>query len=173
MSVSATGSADRNYLDLIGKDSNTTDNTKDTSNVYNAIFENNKDTSVSFEDFFDLMLQQLSNQDFMDPVDDTQYLSQLAEISSMQAMQEIAQYEKANYSMAYLGKEVTATKYNIGGTATNDRGVVSQVTLKDGEYELTVNGNNYKLSEISTVYNSNSSTDTPDDGSSDDTNAST
>ena len=39
------------------------------------------------------MLNQLSNQDFMNPVDDTQYMSQLAQIASMQAMQEMAHRE--------------------------------------------------------------------------------
>lgn len=156
MSVSTVSSSDRNYLDLIGgsnKTSDTTDKTSGANKAYNnAVFENEADTSIKFDDFFDLMLQQLTNQDFMNPVDDTEYLSQLAEISSMQAMQEIANYEKANNAMSYLGKAVVATTYNVGATATNDTGTVTQVMLKDGEYQLMVNGKNYKLSEIKTIY---------------------
>ncbi|NLK69943.1 MAG: flagellar hook capping protein [Clostridiales bacterium] len=153
MPISAANSTDRNYTDLIGSGTNKTEKKGE---VYNAVFENNKDTSIKYEDFFSLMLHQLSNQDFMNPVDDTQYLSQLAQIASMQAMQEMAQYEKANYSMSFLGKEVTVAKNNIGGTISKDRGIITQISLLNGEYKITVNDKTYELSEIMLVHDSSS-----------------
>ena len=151
MPVSATNSPDRNYTDLIGSGTKKTENK---GNVYNAVFENNKDTSIKYEDFFSLMLNQLSNQDFMNPVDDTQYMSQLAQIASMQAMQEMAQYEKANYSMSFLGKEVTVAKNNIGGSVSKETGIVTELSLLNGEYKVTVNDKTYELSEVMLVHDS-------------------
>lgn len=166
MPISATNSPDRNYTDLIGSGSSKTEKKGD---IYNAVFENNKDTSIKYEDFFSLMLNQLSNQDFMNPVDDTQYMSQLAQIASMQAMQEMAQYEKANYSMSFLGKEVTVAKNNIGGSISKETGIVTELSLLGGEYKVTVNGKSYELSEVMLVHNAASAKEdtSKDDGADD------
>ena len=48
------------------------------------------DRQVSIDDFLVLMVEQLKNQDFMNPVDDTQYVTQLAQFTTMQQMQELA-----------------------------------------------------------------------------------
>ena len=154
MAIPVTNSPDRNYTDLIGSGKDKTDKTEKKGDIFNAVFENNKDTSIKSEDFFSLMLNQLSNQDFMNPADDTQYMSQLAQIASMQAMQEISQYEKSGYSMSFLGKEVTVAKNNIGGSVTKETGVVTQISLLDGEYKLTVNDKQYELSEVMLIHSS-------------------
>ncbi len=74
MAVTAT-SSDRNYLDIIN-------GTASTSKKYNAKFDNS-DKDLSVQDFFNMMVKQLTNQDFMNPVDDTQYLAQMAQFVLM------------------------------------------------------------------------------------------
>jgi flagellar hook assembly protein FlgD len=123
--------------------------------TYNAVIENDVETGIKFEDFFDLMLMQLQNQDFMNPVDDTQYLTQLAQIASMKAMEEIQYYSKANYVMSYMGQEVTAAKSELGGKVSTERGIVSEISLVDGEYTFSVNGKQFDLKEIMLVHDGN------------------
>ena len=56
--------------------------TNGTGDVIDAVFADSND-KVTMEDFLSLMVAQLKNQDFMNPMDDTQYITQLAQISSM------------------------------------------------------------------------------------------
>ncbi len=67
------------------------------------------------DDFLTLMVAQLKNQDFMNPVDDTQYVTQLAQISTMQQMEEMAYNAKSTYVTSLVGKTVTAAKFTVAG----------------------------------------------------------
>ena len=138
----------RNYTDLLNGTSKTTSSEK----LYNNVKFSNEDKSdVNVQDFLNLMVTQLTNQDFMNPVDDTQYLSQLAQFSSMSAMQELAQFSKQSFVMSYLGKEVTASVYNVGGDVETTTGKVTAVSLVNDDYKLTVNGKEFSISDIKSV----------------------
>ena len=67
-------------------DSETLEETQSTGQVWNAVFTDEKSNGVSVDDFLNLMVAQLRNQDFMNPVDDTQYVTQLAQFATMQQM---------------------------------------------------------------------------------------
>ena len=139
-----TVNTDRNYQDMVGN----AEYKPKTSGSFDVVFDNDKKEGVNFDDFFNLMLMQLRNQDFMNPQDDTQYLTQLAQIATMKAMEEISYYGKSNFAMSYLGKEVTAAKNEIGGKISTEVGIVTQISLVDGDYKLTVNGKQFSLKEI-------------------------
>ena len=101
--------SERNYTNYIDK-------TNSSGKMYNAVFEDKDESDLSVSDFFNLMITQLTNQDFMNPVDDTQYLAQMAQFSTMQEMMDLCQYSKQNYVMGMLGQEVTVSNTKIGGT---------------------------------------------------------
>ena len=90
-----------------------TEETEGTGQVWDAVFTDDSDNGVSVDDFLNLMVAQLQNQDFMNPVDDTQYVTQLAQFATMQQMQELATYMKTNYVMSLVGKEVTAARFSL------------------------------------------------------------
>lgn len=113
-------------------------------------YENGKE-DVSVQDFLQLMIAQLRNQDFTNPVDDTQYVSQLAQFATMQQMQELAYYSKTNYTLGLVGKTVTVASYSLGGNVNKDVGPVEKVALVNNEYLVTVNGKSYKLNQIMSV----------------------
>lgn len=113
-------------------------------------YEDSKE-DVSVQDFLQLMIAQLRNQDFTNPVDDTQYVSQLAQFATMQQMQELAYYSKTNYTLGLVGKTVTVASYSLGGQISKDTGPVEKVALVNNEYMLTVNGKSYKLNQIMSV----------------------
>lgn len=143
-SVSGT---DRNYTQML----NGTGTADKANQVYDAVFSDKSNDDLNVSDFFELMVAQLTNQDFMNPVDDTQYLAQLAQFSSMNAMKELSEYSKQNYVMSFLGKECTAAKYQIGGEVEQTTGKVTSVSLVDNDYKLTINGKEFALSEIMKV----------------------
>ncbi len=120
-----------------------------TSNTYNAVFTDKKDNaSVKASDFLNLMIAQMKNQDFMNPMDDTQFVTQMAQFSTMQQMQEMAEYSKSNYAMSLVGKTVTATRFNVSGGLDTATGPVEKISLVDNEYILYIQGKKYNLSQI-------------------------
>lgn len=159
MADSTVGSStDRNYTNIFNGTS-----TNKTNGTFDAVFSNEDNTTLGVQDFFSLMVAQLTNQDFMNPTDDTQYLAQLAQFSSLTAMQELSQYSKQNYIMGMLGKDCTAATYNIGGEVEQTTGKVTSVSLVDNDYKLTINGKQFSMSEIMTVNEGSSSDTTTED----------
>ena len=113
----------------------------------NSWFEEKKD-QVSVESFLELMVAQLQNQDFTNPVDDTQYVAQLAQFATMQAMQELNYFSKSNYVMSMVGKEVTASRITIGGNMETVTGVVTKISLVDNEFGVFIGDEMFSLSQI-------------------------
>lgn len=132
--------------------------TDETGQVWDAVFTDKKDNGVSVNDFLSLMVAQLQNQDFMNPVDDTQYVTQLAQFATMQQMQEMATYMKTNYVMSLVGKNITAAKFSISGELQKETGVVEKISLVNNEYFIYVNGKQFSLEQIMEI-NSSASAD--------------
>lgn len=103
------------------------------------------------DDFLKLLAQQFQSQDPMKPMDDTSFISQMAQFSSLQetsamaktlsSMQTGQQIATAN---SYLGHNVTVDNGN-GGTDTGD---VTAVDVSGSAPQLIVNGNPYNLSAV-------------------------
>ena len=97
---------------------------------------------------------QLSNQDFMNRLMILNICPSL-QIASMQAMRKWHNMRKQTIQCPFR-KEVTVAKNNIGGTISKDRGIITQISLLNGEYKITVNDKTYELSEIMLVHDSSS-----------------
>lgn len=139
------------------------DGSSSTDKIINAVFEEKK-TGITSEDFLSLMVAQLTNQDFMNPVDDTQYVTQLAQFTTMQQMQEMANYTKTSYVMSLVGKQVTAAKVTVSGIQ-KETGVVEGISLTNNDFTLTVNGKKFRLEQIMEIHDGKA----PTTGSDDDT----
>lgn len=127
---------------------NSADGTEGTGNVIDAVFGNEDDKKVSMDDFLTLMVAQLKNQDFMNPVDDTQYVTQLAQISTMQQMEEMAYNAKSSYVASLVGKNVSAAKFTVSGELKKADGVVEKISLLDGKFVIYVDGEAFSMDEI-------------------------
>lgn len=116
----------------------------------NSWFEESKD-QISVENFLELMVAQLKNQDFTNPVDDTQYIAQLAQFATMQSMQELNYYSQSNYVISMVGKEVTASKLTIGGKLQTVTGIVTKISLVDKQFAVFIGDEMFSLSQIMEV----------------------
>lgn len=137
--------SDRNYNNWLNGGTPTSSADK----VYDAVFSNDdSNQSIQVNDFLNLMITQMTNQDFTNPTDDTQYLTQMAQFATMSQMTELAEFSKQNYIMSLLGKTATVSKYSIGGGVTKDTGLITSINLANGDYTVTVNGKSYSLEQI-------------------------
>ena len=145
----------RNYLNNKKYDENygTANSTTETDGTnktteWNAVFVEEDSNVLGLDSFLKLMVTQLTNQDFMNPVDDTQFISQMAQFSTLQAMSEMSSNMKNNYVLSLVGQEVTCAKFNVSGNLVKETGKVERVTLSDNEFALYVNGEKFTLSQI-------------------------
>ena len=121
--------------------------------------------------FLNLMLQQLKNQDPTQPTDNTEWLSQLAQYSSLEQMTQMntgltncMNYISAMYNdmamnaeitqtLSMVGKEVTITvpDENDSSKTTEVTGKVTEANFKDGTGKVKVNGEYYSISNITSI----------------------
>lgn len=116
--------------------------------------ENGKDASkntLDMNDFFSLMVAQMSNQDMYNTMDDTQFIAQMAQFSMVQALSDLSAMSMTNYSVSLIGKEVALASYNDDGTVSTLNGIVEGVTLYNGTSQIVVDGKNYSLSSVMAV----------------------
>ena len=121
--------------------------------------------------FLTLMLKQLENQDPTQPTDNAQWLSQLAQYSSLEQMTQMnsgltdcAKYINAMYTDMTLNSEITQTLSMIGKDVTlqipNEQdpknpeiitGNVTEASFEDGTGKIKVNGNYYSIENVVSI----------------------
>lgn len=100
--------------------------------------------------FLQLLVAQMQYQDPLEPTDNTEYISQLANFSSLEQMQNMSA-SMANMSAASDLQRATAligTYVTVEDQGSNISGKVDSVEIKDGEAYLSINGTSYPLSAL-------------------------
>lgn len=77
-----------------------------------------KDKTMGKEAFLTLLIAQLKNQDPLNPMKDTEFVSQLASFSSLEQMSNMSKSLEKSSAMNLIGKQVT-DKDNITGVVTD------------------------------------------------------
>jgi len=110
--------------------------------------------TMQMDDFLQLLTAQIANQDPLEPMKDTEFISQMANIASLEQMQQFsegfenfADSHKDMVTQAYLGRKV-----NIEDEGKSISGIVDAVNkAEDGEVTVQVNGKDYSPENISRV----------------------
>ena len=118
---------------------------------YKDNFAKDPTQSLGQMDFLNLMVEQLKNQDFNNPQSDTEFIAQMAQFSTLSAMQELSQLSRQSYVLSLLGKNCTVSENLIGGDVKTVTGKVTSISLVDDDYKVTINGKQYGMSEITSV----------------------
>lgn len=105
-------------------------------------------TDLNIDDFFTLMAAQLQNQSMDNTVDNSQFIAQMAQFASLSQIGELNSATQANTAVSMLGKTVSVSKQDSYGSTQTIIGTVSQISYKDNEPYLYVDGGYYKLADI-------------------------
>jgi flagellar basal-body rod modification protein FlgD len=96
-------------------------------------------------DFLTLLTTQLQNQDPLNPMDDTQSVSELAQFSALQATSSLASSFnsfESNFAVqqasAMLGKSVTVSSTDSTGATSTVAGTVKAIQVVNGSPEFTM-----------------------------------
>ena len=125
-------------------------------NNYNkTLVQNGRKTSneLGKDDFLKLLITQLSNQDPTSPMENTEFIAQMAQFSSLEQMTnmsssftKMASFLTSSEAVSTLGKTV---ELNIGDTTTT--GIVEGATRGETP-QVLVNGMYYSMDKINAVY---------------------
>ncbi len=112
-----------------------------------------KNSTMDKQAFLNLLVAQMKYQDPMEPTDNTEYVSQLAQFSSLEAMNNMSTSVDLQRATGLIGKVVTASITNkVTGTSKEVTGTVDFVSQSGNKTYLTVNGDQFELDDISKIW---------------------
>lgn len=104
--------------------------------------------SLNMQDFLNLLVAQMTNQDAMNPMDNTEFISQMAQFSSLQAMSDLTEMAMQGQATSLIGKNVVVADYDNMGQMIIQEGIVQRVTIFGRETKLYVNDTEYSYSNV-------------------------
>lgn len=114
---------------------------------YKHLFDKGKSTDiVNTDTFFSLLMAEMTNQDPLEPMSNTEFVSQMAQFTALSAQQENLKYSMTGYASNLIGKELTLNAKDEKGELLH--GICSDVTLSGSTVKVKVDGNQYELSQI-------------------------
>lgn len=105
--------------------------------------------SLDMQDFLALLVKQISNQDMMNPMDDSQMVAQMAQMATVQAMTQFSEITTTTYAASLVGKEVVMADTSNGIKEIS--GVVTGCGFYGGEPILFVDGKSFYLNQLMAV----------------------
>lgn len=130
---------------------------------YADLYTDSSSDIVNQETFLQLLVAEMSNQDPLEPTSNTEFISQLAQFSSMQYMMDTSKYAESNYASSLVGKVATASRTE-GTQLVSKTGTVEEVRKSsDDTYVVTIDGEDFPLSSISSIKPAETTTDTSTD----------
>jgi flagellar basal-body rod modification protein FlgD len=112
--------------------------------------------SLSMDDFFQLMVAQLQNQDMFSPADNTQFINQMAQFSMVNALMDMQELSNVSYGMSLIGKTATVASITDAGQMLTKTGVIEGVNLFNGQTEVVIGGEAFGVANIMSVGDSQS-----------------
>lgn len=130
------------------------DNAVNTFNKANSQDGRTTSNQLGKDDFLKLLITQLTNQDPTSPMEDTQFISQMAQFSSLEQMtnmnesfNKLAGMISSSQAASVLGRTV---EVDVGDTTA--QGIV-EATSFGSEPQVMVNGMYYDMARIKAIYN--------------------
>ena len=108
-------------------------------------------SDLTMDDFFQLLTAQLENQNMMDPVDNTEFIAQMAQFSTLSQMKELSAATQTTYAVTLMGKTVTVSVTDEAGVTSQHSGTVDSVCFENGVPRLNVGGESYAITDIKTI----------------------
>lgn len=106
------------------------------------------------DEFLQLLVCQMKNQDPLEPEKDTDFIAQLAQFSSLEQMQNLNETALNSQAFGLVGKSVVIQTTSANGSVTEVSGVVDYITMKNGEANLSVDGKLYSIEDLVEVKDS-------------------
>ena len=112
-------------------------------------------SGIGSEQFLQLLVAQLQNQDPLDPVSDKDFINQLATLNTVQGLTDLnasfaqmLQLQQLTQGAELIGKTI---EYNPTDGSAARTGTVDSVQARDGQFVLTVGSEEVTLDQVQSV----------------------
>ena len=112
---------------------------------------NESNSGMDKDAFLQLLVAQMKYQDPLEPTSNTEYISQYAQFSQVEALNNMSTTMELSRYSSYVGKEVVIESTDSSGKSTQTRGFVDYVTFEEGKAYFSIEGNLYKAEDMVTV----------------------
>lgn len=113
-------------------------------------FKDANEDLINSDTFLNLLVAEMTNQDPMEPTSNTEFVTQMAQFSSLTYSKQSAEYSKSNYASSLVGKTVTASKMD-GSSQVTKTGVVESVMKNGDDYTIKVDGVSFDISNVTAI----------------------
>lgn len=103
------------------------------------------------ESFLQLLVAQMKYQDPLQPTTNTEYVSQYAQFSQVEQMQNMAATSELSRASSLVGKQVYVKTTTPAGESKYIQGKVDYVVFENGKPYLSINESLYALEDLDTV----------------------
>lgn len=107
--------------------------------------------SLNKDAFLNLLVTQLRYQNPLEPMDDKEFISQMAQFSSLEQAQNTNKIAKLNSAYNMVGKIITATISDETGNLKDIAGIVDSVRVKGNEAYLVVDSKEVPYESVNEV----------------------
>lgn len=115
-------------------------------NNTSPVYTNGSDLGI--DDFFKLLSAQLQNQNMFEPTNDTEFISQMAQFSSLQQMQNLYTAFESTFAVSLIDKEVKVSVKNDLGFTEVITGKVDKVLMQNGKSLLSIDGMTFETASV-------------------------
>jgi flagellar basal-body rod modification protein FlgD len=110
------------------------------------------------DDFLKILITQLKNQDPMQPLQDKEFIAQMAQFTSVEQLTNMSSEMKLlrqslGFASGLIGKEVSWLATDSTGNSTVKSGVVDSITFKEGTQYANVKGEEISLDKLTKIEN--------------------
>jgi len=103
------------------------------------------------EAFLQLLVAQMRYQDPLEPTSNTEYISQYAQFSQVEQLQNMASGMDLQRASSLVGQQVRIKTIDSSGDTNYEEGKVDYVAYENGKAFLSVNGELYSIDDLDTV----------------------
>ena len=126
-------------------------NTSTAGAVGSAKTETSNTNSMDKDMFLKLLVTQMQYQDPMNPTDNTEYMSQLAQFSTLEEMQNLGNTISSGQMLSLTGQYVILNVPDSAGKISQVSGLVDYVTVTDGKTYFHINDQYYLSDYLDSV----------------------
>lgn len=101
---------------------------------------------LDFDSYLKLLVAQMSNQDFNNPMDDSEVLAQMAQYSMLEGIKNMTLQSSISYASSLVGKTVTVCDKEQYLT-----GVVDSISIDKNKAYLVIDGNKIEASKVTDI----------------------
>ncbi|WP_261306030.1 flagellar hook capping FlgD N-terminal domain-containing protein [Paenibacillus andongensis] len=120
--------------------------------------KDNDNKTLGKDDFLKILITQLQNQDPTQPLQDKEFIAQMAQFTSVEQLTNMAgemklMRQSLGFVSGLIGKSITWTEIDSSGASVEKSGVVDSISFKDGNQFANVKGVEISLDKLKKIEN--------------------